>query len=345
MSKPVSPTLIGGFTVGALALLVVGLLIFGGGQFFNAQKIHYVVFFDSSLNGLDVGAPVKMQGVKIGTVTDISLLVDPNNGKVLKPVVVEIDRNSFLGPGGLPFNGVLSHERQIENRDKLVAKGFRARLEVQSLLTGLLYVDLDKFLDKPAQFSGVSYQDLIELPSVPTTVDEIRNTAEEVVKKIKNLPLDQIVHDVADTLKDIRGIVGSEDAKRSTAALAKALEGIEKTMGTLNRNLEPLLRQTHQTVSNANGLVQDSRAMVQDVHREVKPILASTDKTLSAATAALNKAQAAITSVQGAVEGSVGPDSTLNETLIALKDAAHSIKNLTDYLERHPESLISGKSH
>jgi len=346
VSKPVNPIAVGGFTVGALALLVVGLLIFGGGQFFNAQKIRYVVFFDSSLNGLDVGAPVKMQGVKIGSVVDISLLVDPSNGKVSKPVVVEIDRNSFLGPGGQPLTGNLSHERQQENRDRLVAKGFRARLEVQSLLTGLLYVDLDKFADKPAQYSGVeNYKDLIELPSVPTTVDEIRNTAEEVVKKIKGLPLDQIVHDFADTLKDIRGIVGSEDAKRSTAALAKALEGMEKTLDTLNRNLEPLLKQTNQTVSNANGLMQDSRAMVQDVHHEVKPILASVEKTLSAATAAMNKAQAALTSVQGTMEGSVGPDSTLNETLLALKEAAHSIKNLTDYLERHPESVISGKNH
>jgi paraquat-inducible protein B len=345
VSKPVNPIAVGGFAVGALALLVAGLLIFGGGQFFNADKIRYVIFFDSSLNGLDVGAPVKMQGVKIGTVVDISLQLDPNSAKVFKPVVVEIDRKSFLGPGGTPFVGAMSHERQLENRDKLVAKGFRARLEVQSLLTGLLYVDLDKHPEKPAQFAKVDYQGLIELPGVPTTVDEIRNTVEEVVKKIRSLPLDEMLKDVADTLKDIRGIVGSEEAKRSTAALAKALEGMEKTVDALNRNLEPLLKETNKTVGAANGLVQDSRALVRDIHRDMKPILASTDKTLSAATAALNKAQTAITAVQGAVEGSVGADSSLNETLVALKEAARSIKNLTDYLERHPESLISGKSH
>jgi paraquat-inducible protein B len=345
VSKPVNPVAVGGFTVGALALLVVGLLMFGGGKFFNADKTRYVIFFDSSLNGLDIGAPVKMQGVKIGSVVDISLLVDPQNGKVLKPVVIEIDRKSFLGPGGLPFNTPISHEKQIENRDRLVAKGFRARLEVQSLLTGLLYVDLDKFPGKPAQFTGLDFQGLVELPGVPTTVDEIRNTVEEVVRKIRSLPLDEMLKDVADTLKDVRGIVGSEEAKRSTAALAKALEGMDKTMDTLNRNLEPLLKQSNQTVSNANHLMQDSRAMVQDVHREMKPVLASTDKTLNAATAALNKAQTAITSVQGTLEGSMGPDSSLNETLLALKDAAHSIKNLTDFLERHPEALISGKSH
>jgi len=341
VSKPVNPVAVGGFTLGAVALLVLGLLVFGGGQLFNTDKIRYVVFFDSSLNGLDIGAPVKMQGVKIGSVVDISLLLDPATAKVYKPVVLEIDRQSFLGPGGTPFTGAMTHERQLQNRDKLVAKGFRARLEVQSLLTGLLYVDLDKFPGKPAQFAEVDYQGIIELPCVPTTVDEIRNTAEEVVRKIKDLPLDEMLKDAADTLKEIRSLVGSEEAKRSNAALAKTLEGMEKTMATLNRNLEPLLKETSKAVSNANGLMQDSRAMVQDVHRDVKPILAATEKTLGAATAALDKAKSAV----GTVEHAVGPESTLDETLLALKDAARSLKDLTDYLERHPESLISGKNH
>ncbi|MFM8332174.1 MAG: MlaD family protein, partial [Candidatus Methylumidiphilus sp.] len=180
MSKPINPAAIGGFTVGALALLVIGLLMFGGGQYFNQDKTRYVVFFDSSLNGLDIGAPVKMQGVKIGAVVSIALQVDARNGKVYKPVVVEIDRRSFLGAGGKPLPGTFSHEDQQQTRDSLVAKGFRARLETQSLLTGLLYVDFDKHADKQPQFSGVNYQDLVELPCVPTTTDEIRNTAEEL---------------------------------------------------------------------------------------------------------------------------------------------------------------------
>ena len=96
MSKHLNPIAIGGFTMGALVLLVVGLLMFGGGRFFNTDKNFYVIYFDSSLNGLDVGAPVKMQGVKIGIVTAISLQLDPNSGKIRKAVIVEIDRNSFL---------------------------------------------------------------------------------------------------------------------------------------------------------------------------------------------------------------------------------------------------------
>lgn len=81
--------------------------------------------------------------------------------------------------------------------------------------------------------------------------------------------------------------------------------------------------------------------MVRDVHQDIKPILVSADKTLLAATAALNKARDSMVIVGDAV----GPESALNETLESLKDASRSIKDLTEYLERHPESLITGKEN
>ena len=339
---------IGGFTVGALVLLVVGLLMFGGGQFFNADKIRYVIFFDSSLNGLEVGAPVKMQGVKIGTVTEVKLELDPNTAKVYKPVVVEIDRKSFVGMEGRPEEISNDPKRQKANADKMVKEGFRARLEMQSLLTGLLFVDFGMYPDKPAQYTRLDYQGLVELPCIPTTVDVLRSTAEDMMEKLRNVPLDKLVADFSETLREIRNLLGSEEMKRSNAALTKTLEGMEKTMAMLNQNLEPILRESKATVTSANALVQDSRSMVNDVHRDVRPVLAGVEKSMAAATTALDTANATLQKAQSAivtVEGAVGPDSALNETLVALKNAARSVKNLTDYLERHPESLVFGKGH
>ncbi|MEC4749155.1 MlaD family protein [Methylomicrobium sp. Wu6] len=341
MSKPINPTAIGAFTVGALALLITGVLMFGGGQFLNTDKARFVVYFDTSLNGLDIGAPVKMQGVKIGEVTEISIQLDPKTIKAYKPVVVEIDRNSLTGVGGIKFPTAMTHAQQVTNRDNLVKAGFRARLETQSLLTGLLYVDIDVHRDKPPVFVNLDYKGLVEFPGIPKTTDELRNTAEEVAKKLRALPLDQIIQDFAESLKEIKAILASDDVKKSREALAKTLEGMDKTVSTLNRNLEPMLKDTNKTIQNTNLLMEDSRAMVRDVHQDIKPILASADKTLAAATAALNRAEQSMANVSDAI----GPESALNETLASLKDASRSIKELTDYLERHPESLISGKDN
>jgi paraquat-inducible protein B len=341
MSKPISPSAIGGFTLGALALLIAGLLIFGGGEAFNADKVRFVVFLESSLNGLDVGAPVKMQGVKIGEVKEIALQFDDKRDKLFKPVVLEINRGLLSGTGSSPLPDTMSDEELKANRDRLVASGFRARLEMQSLLTGLLYVDLDVHPDKPPMFADLEYKGLLEIPGIPATTEELRNTAEEVAKKLRALPLDQIVQDLADSLREIKTLLASDDIKKSKLALANTLEEVEKTIKILNRNLEPLLNDTTQTMVSTRELLDDSRAMVKDLHSEMRPLLSNTDKTLIAATAALKRADESLQKIGDAV----GPESAMTDSLQALKDAARAIRDLSDYLERHPESLLTGKDH
>ncbi|MGR8932517.1 MAG: MlaD family protein [Gammaproteobacteria bacterium] len=331
MSKPVSPLAIGSFTLGALLLLIVGIFVFGGGQLFNADKVRYVVFFDSSLNGLDVGAPVKMQGVKIGEVTDIALLLDPKSGKIYKPVVIEIDRASLAGTERSDVPGI-SSDNEKEVRDQLVSAGFRARLEIQSLLTGLLYVDFDIYPGKLPVYAGLNYQGLMELPGVPTTTDEIRNIAEEVIEKIRDLPLEQMVTDLSDSLREVKTLLTSADVKESSATLKSVLAGMDQTLKTLNTNLDRLLKDTDRTLKNTNDLVVN-------VNREIKPLLASVEQAVTTANTALKTTQQSMENFGDAI----GPESALNETLLSLRQATRSIKDLSDYLQRHPESLLSGK--
>lgn len=339
MSKPINPAVIGGFSVGAIALLVIALLVFGAGKEFRADKIRFVVFFDSSLNGLDIGAPVKMQGVKIGQVTEINLRLDQTHGKIYKPVVLEIDRASLSGSGGGNLPKIVNMETRKANRDKLVELGMRARLETQSLLTGLLYVDLNFYPDKPPMFVNLEYKKLLEIPGVPTTADELKNTAEEVAKKLRAMPLDEIVQDFAESLREIKELLASEDVKRSRSALADTLEELNKSSKTLNSKLEPILTHTDKTIQDTNSLVKDTQGMVLELKQSIPGVLASTDKTLNAATSALNKAETSLKQVDQVV----GPESALTETLEAVKQAARAIRDLGDYLGRHPEAVLTGK--
>lgn len=333
MSKPINPVAIGSFTVGAVLLLIVGLLIFGGKSLLNKDTFRFVVFFQSSLNGLEVGAPVKMQGVKIGEVREIGLQFDRANGKLYKPVVVEIQRSAMNGPGGGEAPRSANMTERTANRDHLVAKGFRAQLQTQSLLTGLLYVDLDFYPNKPAVYSGMNYKDLLEIPGVPTTADELRNIAEEVVQKVRNLPLDQMVGDLAGSLREIKDLLASQDVQASKKALAATLAQLEQSTRILNQNLEPLLR-------NTNATVENSAKMSDQLHKELPPLLGNTNKALVTATATLEQAEAALRQTNEAL----GPQSPLNDSLQALRDAARSTRDLTDYLQRHPESILNGKN-
>lgn len=339
MSKPVNPALIGGFTLGALALLIIALLIFGAGQEFNSNKIRYVVFFDSSLNGLEVGAPVKMQGVKIGQVTEIALQLDTKGGKIYKPVVLEIDRASLTGTGGSRLAAAENAEEMKESRDNLVKQGMRARLETQSLLTGLLFVDLNFYPERSPMFANLEYKELLEIPGLPTTTDELRSTAEQVAQKLRALPLDEMVQDFAGSLREIKALLASEDVKKTQVALKGTLEELNKATKTLNTNLEPLLVHTDKAILTAHDLTKDTHEMIQQLKQSLPGLVSNTDKTLEAAILALKQAEASLKQVDSAV----GPESTLTDTLQAVKQAARAVRDLGDYLERHPEAVISGK--
>ena len=332
MSKPANTYLIGAFTVGALALLILGVIFFGGNKMLIKDVDRFVVFFDSSLNGLDIGAPVKLQGVKIGTVTEILLEVDSEKKKIYKPVVVEINRQTFVDRNGHPIALRTEYGSNMDHSKSLIDAGLRARLETQSLLTGMLYVNFGFYPDEPVVLTGINYHNLEELPSIKTSIDELRSTADEIAKKIRAMPLDQIARDFADTMREIHTIMKSDELRDSRIALAHTLSALEKSVNILNSNLQPLL-------NNSNGLLLESRNMVKDMHKDMVPMLKSAETALTTATLTLNNAKGALTSVEGAI----GPESNMNEALVQLKDAARSIKELSDFLERHPEALISGK--
>src|SRR4029450_5040348 len=92
MNKKISPAMIGAFVLGAVALIVIAILVFGSGRLFR-QTRSFVLYFDNSVNGLRIGAPVKVKGVEIGSVKDIRLLLLVGQGTAGDkiPVIIEID--------------------------------------------------------------------------------------------------------------------------------------------------------------------------------------------------------------------------------------------------------------
>lgn len=332
MSKQANPFAIGAFLVGALTLLIAAVMIFGGNDFFK-QKKQFVIFFDSALNGLNIGAPVKLQGVQIGSVKEISLEMDASTGRIFKPVVVEIEPELLRDLSARKARVDAKHEHDHkQDRQQLVDLGLKARLETQSLLTGLLYIELDFYYGKQTNLVNMDYKDLPELPSVPTTVDEIRNTADEVIKKIRELPLEAMVKDLSETLREAHDLLKSDDTKKSVHALAASLQETQKLIATLNTQIVPVL-------DNANGAMIETRVTLQDFNKQMLPVLKAAEQSLNAATRILQESQHTL----NAVETMATPDSQLGLALQEMHNAAKSFKNLADTLERQPDAIIYGK--
>src|SRR4030095_10291827 len=124
MGSKISPTMIGAFVVGAIVLVIAGVLLFGGGKFFQ-EKVPYVLFFDSTVEGLNVGAPVIFCGVQIGQVTEISAIADPQTFDVRIRVEIELVRGVIkVGEEGQRFTD------QRKGVERVIQKGARATLRM-----------------------------------------------------------------------------------------------------------------------------------------------------------------------------------------------------------------------
>ena len=158
MSRRANPRAIGVFVLGALALLVAALAIFGGGRVFGPKET-FVMFFEDDVGGLQVGAPVTFRGVRVGTVTDVRIRYDTDHQSVSIPVYVQLDRRQVVVAG----------ERGWEQTSEMIKRGLRAQLKMQSFVTGQVAVDLDFQPRTPARLVGI----INNYPEIPTVRSSI----------------------------------------------------------------------------------------------------------------------------------------------------------------------------
>src|SRR5690242_3811510 len=192
MSTRANPKVIGGFVVGAIALAIAGLIIFGGGQFFK-KAVPMVMFFQGSVGGLAVGAPVTFDGVKIGQVTQVQPIYDAAKQDVLIPVYIELDTPiKTVGPEA----GTV-----LANLDELIKDGLRAQLVSESMITGQQSVNLSFFNPNknPIKLVGL-VPGLRELPTVPSSIDRLKANLQNFLNTLNKMPLEEIGNKVDDTL-------------------------------------------------------------------------------------------------------------------------------------------------
>lgn len=316
--KP-SKTLVGAFVLGAIILSVMGLMTFGAGRYFSKQPT-YVMFFDGSVKGLNMGAPVVFKGVKVGTVSDISLRFNPESKSVQIAVLAELNPRTITNShGNLDAKAFMND---------LIKQGLKAQLQYQNLLTGQLVVGLDFYPDKSAKLtrSGYSYP---EIPTIPSSI-------EELTKAVEKLPLGQLVNKLTSAIDGMEKAATSPELMKSIHNMNMALEDTRKLIENINSNVDPI-------AADIKGTLEDSRKMVQNFDRHSSSLQSSIEKTAEAARAAMVQAEKTLKAVESASSGDSPAMHQLSLTLEKVSDASYSLRSLSDYLNRHPEALLRGK--
>jgi paraquat-inducible protein B len=215
MSKKANKTVIGIFVVGALVLLMIAIVVFGSGELFKKTN-KFVLYFDGSVKGLAIGAPVMFRGVSIGTVKDISLIYDSKAGTITLPVIVEIEQGRIKGT---PSFGDLGGDK------RMIALGLRGNLEVQSFLTGQLMISFDFYPDKPAKLRGIVNQ-YPELPTLPTSPD--------IFEIMNEIPIKEIAKNLESATQGINKLANSSAIPRSLYDLQNTLLETKEAMHSVS---------------------------------------------------------------------------------------------------------------
>jgi paraquat-inducible protein B len=349
MAQKTNPKLIGGFVIGALVVAVVGILLFGGGQFLVAKE-RGVLFFEGSVAGLTPGAPVNFRGVKVGSVTDIQIHYDVDKQELQIPVFIEIEPHRFEFVSGRP------DERNV---GILVQRGLRAQLVVQSLVTGQANIQFDFHPETPIRLVG-GISGIRELPTIPSGMDQLQASVSEVLNKLAKMPLDQIadhVLNLVDTTTSLMKAANSVltdsrgDIKPMLDHAEQAFKGIDELVASLNQQVGPVSESLRATLDeahsrlelkpgeplhNLNQTLVDADRLVNNVDRGIAPVMRSADAALGAAIKALSS-----------VQGTISPNSPLyfqlNDTLRQISLAATEIRGLAAYLQRNPNALLVGR--
>ncbi len=319
MSAEVNKARVGIFVVGALALLVFGLMALGGKKLFS-NDIDYVLYFDGSVSGLSIGAPVVFRGVPLGNVTKISLVANARDEGVTIPVYIRIDEGSIVRLGN---SSELTDAMREEIIRRMVQRGLRARLQLQSLITGQYRVELDFFPDTPARYHSSDHDN--EIPTVPSQLDEFQ-------RALSKLPLESIATSVNNALEGISRLVNSDDLQKSVTAMRQAFENAR----VLLENMIPLREDARKTLST---LDQTARTL----DKQVPEAMASFQLAMNGIAAAAGQLQRTLNSADGLVARDSRTVRDFNKALKEFSDAARAVRSLANMLERHPEALLRGK--
>lgn len=330
MSRKASPTLIGAFVIAAIALLVAGVLVFGGREIFQ-KKQRFVTYFDGSVQGLRIGSNVLFRGVRVGYVTDVQVTTDETMLKYQIPVTFEILPDAVTVVAGGRELGSLSTASRL---DEMIKAGLRTQLDVESFVTGQLVIDLDMHPDTEPVFRARNSR-YPEIPSVPSGIQQVMQRIEKLLTDVqRNVPLDKVLDNMLNAVAGFNELVNSPDLKAALAGMNKLIND-PATQG--------LPGEMQSAIAEVRAASADARTLIGNTDKNLEPALKRSVEVMTRLQATLQQGEAVLRLARIQLEQNPEAAAQLAEALREVERSARAIRVLVDTLERQPEALLRGK--
>jgi paraquat-inducible protein B len=334
MRRRANPTLIGAFVAGGLALLALAIIFVAGNDLFT-RKERVVMHFSGSTYGLQVGAPVVFRGVRVGSVTSISVVYDRASDSYSIPVFADLERRSLRGLDGERAEGDSAAAPSLQT---LVERGLRAQLSMQSLLTGLLYVDLDLRPERPARLRGAR-SGVVEIPTHSTAIQNLKN-------QLENLDIQRLVEDLSAVAAAARALATAPELKQALTDLAKITGDASRLSARLERDLGPLagdMRRGIDRLGSASDSVRGAAERFEQTSTRLSALLAPDAPLVRDLQRTADEMAQAAQSLRQASADDSALTRNAERALQDLSRASRTLRELAEVLQAHPEALIRGR--
>jgi paraquat-inducible protein B len=322
MSAKTHPRLVGAFVLGAIALVLVAIVFLSSGGWFQDRN-RFVVFFPGSVKGLQRGSEVTFRGVRVGEVIEVSAFqTGIPDDPIQIEVVCELYGDVVKTPEGV--EDVYEDLNQEEAVALLIEQGVRARMVSASLLTGQKYIELDFMPDAPARLAGLSRR-YPEVPTTPTALERVGERMEDLMNKIAEVPLDQVVENVQKAIQAARELLESEEIRGTIEDVHRGVQG-----------LEPTLEETRKTLGAA-------RETIESLGKETEGLGDDVSQTLAELRQRLERTEQTFTALEATLRGADDARVDVSETLVELEQALKAFRHLAEYIQTHPEAILQGK--
>ena len=350
MSKSPNKTMIGLFVIGAISLILVAIAVLGSGRFFQ-QRFTYVLVFEGTVSGLNVGAPVNFRGVRVAEVSDVQIHFDIEEQDMIVLVFVQFLKGTL---GRNTYDKLVQRgATHVEVMDGLVERGLRARLEMQSLVTGQLGIELDFFPDRPAVYTNI-HPEMPEIPTIPTTLQALAQTLQEI-------PLHEIVENINRSLESIADVVQAPELRQAIVNINAAVQDAQHLIRNVDAQVQPLSTELTATLrdsrtlinhaddqivtlgTNLNVAVGDGRSLIHQAGVNIGDLSREFQEAMAPVSGAIETVQGLVAELRNSARMDSALMFQVRETLREIEKMAITLRNLADQLDRHPESLLRGK--
>ncbi len=318
-----NPTAIGSFLIGAVIIIIAGTAILAGNTWFT-NRTTFVSFFQETVNGLEEGAPVKFQGAPVGHVGKIRIQIDERDKTFQVQVEYDIDIKSLRTQLGTFVD--LSQQSVLDSQ---IADGLRAQLQMESIVSGMLYIELAYRKDaKPPELEPRATK-WPEIPTTPSLMAALGTGAGSVVA------------DVVKVLYQVNQMLAAIDMPEINAAVVASAQAVQRLVDgpeirTALKEVPAMTAQLNRTMARVDTLAATANAAIDPMATDLKGATREMHATLQSLRRTIDETQGLLSTDSGLGFG-------LEAALVNLKEATNALRQLMNSIEQNPDMLLRGK--